>query len=463
MDPRTDPSRATLAHTVLDYARSFLDGLPERPAAAPDQLTGSPPTVPVALPAGCGAGPALAAFVAQYGAGLSGSAGPRYFGFVTGGSTPAALAGDWLTSTFDQNVSNHIGSVAAQVEHQTLGWLRALFGLPARFHGNFVSGATAANTVALATARQVLHQRCGVDIAADGLAAALPTVVLAGAAHSSIDKALAILGLGRRALQRLPCLPGRTAIDPQALAAALAALAEGTPCVVVASAGEVNTGDFDNLIVLAELCRANRAWLHVDGAFGLFTALLPGAEGARLAGIADADSVTVDLHKWLNVPYDSGVVFTSHPAAQRAVFRASSAYLGDSEDPLHGTPENSRRFRALPAWLSLRAYGRSGIAGWVAANCAQARQLGAGISRQPALELLSPVHLNIVCFALRQDPSPAARDRFLLALNSAGRCFMTPTVLAGRPAIRAAISNWSTTTADIEITLAALAEAAHAT
>lgn len=462
MDPRTDPSRTTLASTVLDYAKTFLDSLPERPAAAPDPLTRLPPTAPDALPAGCGAGPALAAFVAQYGAGLSGSAGPRYFGFVTGGSTPAALAGDWLTSTFDQNVSNHIGSVAARVEHETLGWLRALFGLPARFHGSFVSGATAANTVALATARQVQYQRRGVDVAVEGLTGAPPTVVFAGAAHSSIDKALAILGLGRRSLQRLPCLPGRTAIDPQALAGAFAALARDTLCIVIASAGEVNTGDFDDLATLANICREHGAWLHVDGAFGLFTALLPGAAGDRLAGIASADSITVDLHKWLNVPYDSGVVYTAHPAAQRAVFRASSVYLGDSDDPLHGTPENSRRFRALPAWLSLKAYGRSGVAGWVAANCAQARQLAEGIHALPALELLSPVHLNIVCFALRQDPSAAARDRFLSALNADGRCFMTATALFGRPAIRAALSNWSTTAADIDITLAALSHAAHA-
>jgi glutamate/tyrosine decarboxylase-like PLP-dependent enzyme len=445
---------APLLDTVQRRALAFLDTLSERPAA----VVHTPATTPEAAPPlqGMGASAALQCFVERFEAHLSASSGPRYWGFVTGGTTPAALAGDWLASTYDQNLSNDVGSVASAVEREALAGLRALFGLPDVFHGAFVSGATAANTSALATARQWLHAQHGFDSAELGLSGAPPLRVFAGSAHSSIDKALAILGLGRRALTHLPCLPGRTTLDVAALHQALADAGDA-PSVVVASAGEVNTGDFDDLDAIATLCDTHNAWLHVDGAFGLFATLSP-AHAAQLRGIERAASITVDLHKWLNVPYDSGVVFTRQPQAQRAVYRASSAYLGDTTDPLHYTPENSRRFRALPAWLSLVAYGRSGIAEWVMRDCALAERFGAGIAQRPALQLLDQVRLNIVCFALR-DGDAVARDALLERLTRDGRVFLTPTVLFGRPAIRAALSNWRTTEQDVDIALAALDDA----
>ena len=450
MNPRIDDYPAALSD-ARQAAVEFLLRLPSRAAGA---AAGPGAVSDVAAPIGATA--ALADFRARHEAGLSGSAGPRCWGFVTGGATPAALAGDWLASAYDQNVSNDIGSVASQVERETVAGLRDLFGLPDHFAGAFVSGATQSNLVALATARQAVHARLGHDVAQQGMASVPPLRVLAGAAHSSILKAMAVLGLGRDALQPVATLPGRTAVDVEAMATALAAR-DGQPSIVVASAGEVNTGDFDDLEALADLCARHGAWLHVDGAFGMFAALSP-EHAPRLRGVERADSVTVDLHKWLNVPYDSAVVYTRAPEAQRAVFRASSAYLGDSTDPLHYTPENSRRFRALPAWMTLRAYGRDGIAEWVQRDCALARAFAEGLHGIDGVEVLSEVHLNIACFALR-DGDAAARDAFLDRLNRGGRVFMTPTVLFGRPGVRAALSNWMTQAADVEIALAAVRDA----
>jgi glutamate/tyrosine decarboxylase-like PLP-dependent enzyme len=443
---------APLLDAAHRHALTFLQTVQQRPAAA--AVAPAPAITPPLH--GLGEHAALQAFIERFEPHLSASPGPRYWGFVTGGSTPAALAGDWLASAYDQNVSNDVGSVASTVEREALAGLRTLFGLPDAFHGALVSGATAANTSALAAARQWVHAQRGIDIAELGLSHAPPLRVLAGAAHASIDKALSVLGLGRRSLTRLLCTPGRTRLDTAALAQALAD-GRDAPTIVVASAGEVNTGDFDDFQAIAALCEAHQAWLHVDAAFGLFAALSP-QHAALVRGIERADSITVDLHKWLNVPYDSGAMFTRHPEAQRAVYRASSAYLGDSTDPLHYTPENSRRFRALPIWLSLVAYGRAGIGEWVARDCALAARFAAGVVQHEELELLDAVRLNIVCFALR-DGSAAARDDLLERLTRDGRVFLTPTVLFGRPAIRAALSNWRTTEDDVGIALAALDDA----
>jgi glutamate/tyrosine decarboxylase-like PLP-dependent enzyme len=270
--------------------------------------------------------------------------------------------------------------------------------------------------------------------------------------HPSDVKVLGMLGIGRERIRRFE-RDGVGRLDLEGLERALRDLG-GAPAIVIASAGEVNAGDFDPIARMADLAAGYGAWLHVDGAFGLYAALVP-ALAERLAGIDGADSITVDLHKWLNVPYDAAVVYTRHPQRQREVYRASSSYLGDSDDPLHLTPENSRRFRALPAWISLAAYGRAGVARWVERNCALARALGAGIAALPGLELLSPVHLNVVCFAPRAGGS-AERDGLLERLTRDGRVFLTPTVLHGRPALRAALSNWSTSEADVAIALAAL-------
>jgi glutamate/tyrosine decarboxylase-like PLP-dependent enzyme len=246
-------------------------------------------------------------FCEKYEAQLSGSPGPRYLGFVTGGSTPAAIAGDWLTSAYDQNVGSDGDSIATTVERETLSMLRDLFALPEQFEGVFVSGATQANLVALATARQWAAQRMGVDVSELGLWNMLPIPVLGRAPHASILKALSILGMGRQSFEYITCLPVRQAVDPQAVAHRLASL-DGRPAIVVASAGEVNTGDFDDIEALAGVCKAYGAWLHVDGAFGLYAACEP-TRAHLLNGLENADSITTDGHKCINVPYDSGIDF----------------------------------------------------------------------------------------------------------------------------------------------------------
>ncbi|RKG97427.1 pyridoxal phosphate-dependent decarboxylase family protein [Corallococcus carmarthensis] len=442
---------------LLEQARAsaleFLTTLPERPAG----IRPAPPA-PLGLPeAGLGAGEALALFRRRYEAGLSGSAGSRYLGFVTGGTTPAALVGDWLVSAYDQNVSNDGDSLATSVEREALGLLRSLFGLPEAYEGAFVSGATAANLVSLATARQWAMERLGHDVSEEGLWGLPRIAVLGGAPHASVLKALSILGMGRRAVEAVPCLPDRPVMDPKALEARLAALG-GAPAIVLASAGEVNTGDFDDLEAVGPLCRRYGAWLHVDGAFGIFAACSP-AHAHLLRGLAHADSVAADGHKWLNVPYDSGLVFTRHLALQERVFRAVAAYLGQGPDLLHRTPENSRRFRALPAWMTLMAYGRDGHRALVERSCALARGLGEGLAASPRYALLAPVTLNIVCFALRSGDA-SRRDQLLAALQADGRVHFTPTQYAGRPGLRAAFSNWRTGESDLPIILAALEAAA---
>ncbi|MFJ9447646.1 pyridoxal phosphate-dependent decarboxylase family protein [Kitasatospora sp. NPDC101235] len=451
-----------LLEETRQRALAFLTGLDERPVVE----RAEPPTVAPLTEEGGGLRAALAEFAERWEPRLSASAGPRYFGFVTGGATPAALAGDWLTSAADQNSNSSLDPAGQQLERETVGWLRELFGLSAAHHGTFVSGATMSNTVGLAIAREWLGERLGVDVAEDGTGALGPVRVLSGSAHSSVAKALSVLGLGRTALRAVPVLPGREAVDVAALERALAE-AQG-PCVVVANAGTVNTVDFDDLRAIAALRERYGFWLHVDAAFGAFAALSP--EHAELvAGLDLADSVCVDLHKWLNVPYDSAVQFTRRPDLQARVFRNAAAYLGPSPasgrgysqgehpDLVHLTPENSHRLRALAAWFTLRAYGRSGHREIVERCIAGARTLGEHVARTDGLELLAPVRLNVVCFSLTADPTPERLAA--LATELAGEAFLTPTHHAGRPALRAAFTNWRTTEADVRRTAQALARA----
>ena len=388
---------------------------------------------------------------------LSASAGPRYLGFATGGVTPAALVGDWLTGVFDQNVISMLdGAAALQLERATTTMLGELVGLPAELRGTLVSGATMANLVGLGLARQWCAEQRGCDVAEHGLVGQPAVPHVAGAAHASVAKALAILGIGRRALVPVGCLPGREAIDVAALERFLAHH-EG-PAVIVASAGTVNTGDFDDLAALARLRERYGCWLHVDAAFGAFAALSP-EHAALLDGWHHADSIAFDLHKWLNVPYDAGVVFTRHPRLQPAVFSSAAAYLAPSDDPepLHLAPENSHRWRALPAWFSLMAYGRAGYHTIIVRCCRHARTLAAWIAASPGYRLLAPVRLNIVCFAPRDTDAVMP---VILAVRDRGLTFVTPTVLHGQPAIRAAFASWRTDDDDLALIIAALNDAA---
>ncbi|MFJ9340744.1 pyridoxal phosphate-dependent decarboxylase family protein [Streptomyces sp. NPDC101733] len=444
-----------LLDTTRRAAVEALAALDARPVVPAPQ----PPPAPGPLPEdGSGAAEALAEFRARWEPRLSASAGPRYLGFVTGGATPAALAGDWLTAVHDQNSNSAFDGAGQHLERETVSWLRELFHLSPAHTGTFVSGATVSNTVGLAIAREWLGERLGVSVSEDGAAALGRVRVLSGAPHSSIAKALSVLGLGRSSLVTVPTLPGREAVDPVALERALA---DGSgPAVVVANAGTVNTVDFDDLGALAALRERHDFWLHTDAAFGAFAALSP-AHAHLTAGLDASDSVCVDLHKWLNVPYDSAVQFTRRRDLQTRVFQNAAAYLGPlgaDPDLVHLTPENSHRLRALAAWFTLRAYGRAGHREIVERDVDCARALGAEIDRDPALRLLAPVRLNVVCFTLAADPTP---ERLAALREAAGpEVFVTPTVYGGTPALRAAFSNWRTTRADAHRAAEALRTAA---
>ncbi|WP_063734480.1 pyridoxal phosphate-dependent decarboxylase family protein [Streptomyces sp. RTd22] len=455
MHPRLAADRdglPLLLESVRQHAAEVLgqvaerDVVPAAPVPEPDPLSAE----------GVGARAALEEFIACWEPVLSASAGPRYLGFVTGGTTPAALAGDWMTATWDLNAFSSLDGAGQSLERETIAWLRSLFGLSDEHHGTFVSGATMSNTVGLAIAREWLGEQLGVSPAEHGAAELGAVRVLSGSAHSSVPKALSMLGLGRRALIPVPTLPGREAVDVSALEQALREAEPDGPCVVVANAGTVNTADFDDLRAIAALRETYGFWLHVDAAFGAFAALSP--EHAHLVdGLDLADSICVDLHKWLNVPYDSAVQFTRRPDLQTAVFQNAAAYLGplgDTPDLAHLTPENSHRLRALAAWFTLRAYGRDGHRE-ITERCVRcARALGTAIDSMPGLRLLAPVRLNVVCFTLADDPTA---DR-LAALTErlADEVFLTPTVLDGVPALRAAFSNWRTTEADTRRVAASL-------
>lgn len=398
---------------------------------------------------GIGARAVLNFFQEQYASHMANSAGPRYFGFVTGGSTPASVAGDWLVSVYDQVMSGSNDSVAHALERQTIQFLNEFFQLGPAFSGTFVTGATMSNFVSLATARQWVGEQYNINVSEEGIPSHIPFKIISATPHSSILKSLSMLGLGRKSLVKIDTLPDREAIDVNQLEKYLDQNRE--PSIVVANAGTVNTVDFDDLQKIGELKKKYSFWFHVDGAFGGFARLSPSYQNLAL-GLELADTVTIDAHKWLNVPYDSAMQFTRHKGLQVKVFQNNAAYLGDPSlmpDSMHITPENSRRFRALPAWFSIMAYGREGYRDIVERNCRCAFELGQELDKTTVFELLAPVRMNVVCFTFRNQETPLDEIRsFLNAVRDDGQVFFTPTIYKGRAAIRAAISNWQTNSID---------------
>jgi glutamate/tyrosine decarboxylase-like PLP-dependent enzyme len=452
---------ATTLEKVATLASEFHSGLAQRPVAArydadpwQDRLDES----------GQGAEAAIDAFAGRIMPHLSGSVGPRYLGFVTGGVTPAALAGDWLAAAVDQNLAMPGDSIATQVSLQALGWVLDLFGLPRReFDGCFTTGATASNFLSLVVARQWAGEADGVSPADTGCEGASTLKVFSATPHASFIKVMGLTGLGRDRVRAIATLPGREAMDPADLDWLLATAGPG-PKMVVASAGTVSTTDFDDLARVAEICRTHGAWLHVDGAFGIFTRCVPSL--AHLAaGLELADSITGDAHKWFNVPYDSGFFLTRRIDLLERACGVEAAYLqsGGSEPRFIGRGlECSQRFRALPLWLTLKAYGRKGAAAVVESCCAHAGALGEWIGGTPEFELLAPVNLNVVifCAVAPEGRDAAAFNKALLArLNAGGKAFMTPGEFAGRKGIRAAFTNWMTDKGDVSLVTEALREA----
>ncbi len=393
---------------------------------------------------------------------LSASAGPRYWGFVTGGATPVATLGDWLVGTFDQNLSKGSDSIATNVERQTLQWLNELFHLPNTFKGTLTTGATAANFLAAITARQFVGLQQGIDVAKDGVFG-LDLKVFSATPHASMIKSLGMAGLGQRQYQSIATLPNSEAMDVAALEVALEnSQAKGK--IVIASAATVTATDFDDLQAIRKVCDKHQAWLHVDAAFGIFERLLNGVNG-KTKGIELADSITLDAHKWLNVPYECGIFLTRHRQQLFDSCDVPAPYLvnsGDEPDFMSLGIENSRRFRALPIWLSLQAYGREGVAHWVAKNIEMAKQLASHLELSADYELMHPCQLNVVlfrpnCEGLTDAQADQKTQACLDNINNDGRLLLSPGSWQGHKIIRAALSNWQTDAQDIEIAKAALA------
>jgi len=383
-----------------------------------------------------------------------GMAGRRYFGFVIGGSLPAALAANWLAGAWDQCpglfAASPIGTVLEEV---SLGWLLDVLKLPPGSGGAFVTGATMANFSALAAARHSVLARAGWDVEADGLFGAPPiTVVVGDEAHPSLIKALGMLGLGRSRLVRVP-------VDDQGRMRAAEMPPLSGPAIVCLQAGNVNTGAFDPAAEICARAHASAAWVHVDGAFGLWAAA--SSKYAHLVeGVAHADSWATDAHKWLNVPYDSGLAFVKDAAALKSAMSVSAAYLpqGAHREPSQYTPELSRRARGVEIWAALKSLGRSGLADLIERNCRFARRFAESL-RQGGCEILNDVVLNQVLVSFGD---PARTRQAIERVQRDGTCWCGPTEWQGRTAMRISVSSWATRDEDVDRSVAAILRVAAA-
>ena len=378
--------------------------------------------------------------------------GGRFFGFVNGGSLPASMAASWLVAAWDQNAALRVMSpAAATVEEVALDWARDLLGLPAGCDGAVVTGATMASLVGLAAARHALLNRAGWDVDNDGLCGAPPIAVVVGdEVHVSVIKALGLLGLGRRRVRRVPVdRQGRMRVD------ALPGLDAGA--ILCIQAGNVNTGAFDPARELCERAHEAGAWVHVDGALGLWAASSPRYRHL-VEGFAAADSWATDGHKWPNVGYDCGVAFVRQPGAIRAAMATTSAYLvpGEQREPMQFTPEMSRRARGVELWAALRSLGREGLANLIDRTCAHARMFAEGL-REAGAEILNEVVINQVLVSF----GPPDLTRAVIAkVQQEGVCWCGGSEWQGRTAMRISVSSWATTADDVQASLAAIRRAA---
>lgn len=461
----SETSTRELLEETARLAATYRESLAERPVRALMSAAELQSALAVPLTDDGESPAAVIEALARIGAaGSVASAGPRYFGFVIGGSTPAALAADWLVSAWDQNAGLHATSpLIAAIEEVTAGWLRELAGLPPSMSVGFVTGCQMASFTALAAARHRVLAGAGWDVEANGLfGAPAIDVLVSEEAHYTIFMALRLLGLGGSRLRRVPTdRHGRMRAD--ALGALLAAGAG--PCMVCAQAGNVNGGAFDPLEEIAALTRARGAWLHVDGAFGLWAAAAP-SRAHLVRGVERADSIATDAHKWLNVPYDCGIVFCADAAAHRGAMTlaapaVTAPYLATSarlRDPHEYVPEESRRGRAVPVYALLRALGRAGLAELIERNCRQARRFAAGLAAA-GHEVLNDVVLNQVVVAF----GDAERTRRVVeSVQADGTCWCGSTVWQKRIAMRISVSGAATTDADVEKSLAAILRLARA-
>ncbi len=445
-----------LLQDAAQRARDFLNGVQTRPVGARADAVEAATALGGALPeTGCDMHDVLARLDGLGSPAATGNAGPRYFGFVTGGTHPAALAANWLAAAWDQNGFSRMSSpIAAIIEDIAIEWLVDLLHLPEGTGGGFVTGATTANFTALAAARSKVLADAGWNVEAQGLFGAPDITVIVGEeAHPTLAKSLGLLGLGRERVRRVPVdAQGRMRTD------ALPDIAG--PAIVCLQAGNVNSGAFDPAHEICPALADTGAWVHVDGAFGLWAAA--SREQAHLfRGYELAHSWAGDAHKWLNVSYDSGLAFVREPRHLSNAMGISASYLpqGEAREPFAFTPESSRRARGIEIWAVLSALGREGVSDLVARNCAQARRLAEGLAAA-GHDILNEVSLNQVVAAFGDAERTG---RIIAAIQEDGTCWCGGTNWRGRTALRLSVSSWATSDADIEQSLDAIVRIARET
>lgn len=445
----------TLARAYLDeVSRRHVGGTATRASLA-DALGGPLPET------GADAIRVIEDLARQADPGLVATVGPRYFGFVTGGAVPVAVAADWLASAWDQNGAMYVMSpTTAVIEDVVAGWVVELLRLPRGASVGFVTGCHMANFTCLAAARHEVLRRAGWNVESDGLQRAPQVTVFVGdEVHVSAVGGLRMLGFGTTELVRV-AVDGQGRMRPDGLEAAMAAVSG--PAIVCVQAGNVSTGASDPIGRLVEIAHAHGAWVHVDGAFGLWAAAVPELSG-QVAGLERADSWATDAHKWLNVPYDSGLAIVADPAPHRAAMGLQASYLQRGADEervgMDWGPESSRRARVLPLYALLRALGASGVRDMVARTCHLARRMAAQLSAVQGVRVLNDVVLNQVLVQFDDAPGMDADEttrHVVAAVQAEGTCWAGGAVWQGKQCMRISVSNWSTTEADIDRSAAAI-------
>ena len=435
-------------------AASYLEALDARKVAPDREAVARLDALDTPLPAeGCDPARVIAHLDYFGSPATMAMAGPRFFGFVIGGALPVTLAANWIAGAWDQNSAFYNATPAtSRIEQIALRWLVELLGLPAETGGAFVTGATVANFAALAAARHVVLGRAGWNVEAYGLFGAPPIQVIVGEeVHPSLVKSLGLLGLGRNRVVRVP-------VDGQGRMRADALPRIATPSIICTQAGNVNTGAIDPIDEICKRAEGSGAWVHVDGAFGLWAAASPEL-APLMRGVERADSWATDAHKWLNVPYDCGLAFTRDAEALRAAMAVTADYLpslSPFRNPADYTPELSRRARGIEVWAALRALGRDGVAELIERNCRQARRFAEGL-RAGGFRILNEIALNQVLVAFGDA---ATTQRVIAAIQDEGTCWCGGTVWQGETAMRISVSSWATTDEDVEKSIAAMLRAA---
>jgi glutamate/tyrosine decarboxylase-like PLP-dependent enzyme len=447
---RKEPVVNSLLNEAAQRAERYLDSLQERPVAPSSEAVNALVRLNEPLPQGSTDPAQVLAFLDEVvSPATMAMAGPRFFGFVIGGALPVTVAANWLATAWDQNAGLYSATPGvSHLETVALRWLKELFGLPASTEGAFVTGGTMANFTALAAARHHVLKQVGWDVEADGLAGAPSVTVIVGdEAHPTLLKSLALLGLGRNRVVRVP-------VDAQGRMRAGELPVIAGPTIVCVQAGNVNTGAFDPIEEICASVRPAGAWVHVDGAFGLWAKAAPSLSHLAL-GVEMADSWATDAHKWLNVPYDSGLAFVRESGVLPAAMAITAAYLPDAagqRSPSDFTPELSRRARGVEVWAALRFLGREGVADLIERTCRHARRFAEQLSAA-GYEVLADVVLNQVLVAFG---TAEMTDRVIHAIQKDGTCWCGTTFWQGRRAMRVSVCSWATTEIDVDRSVAAM-------